>query len=55
MDLVILQKIEPSILNGLVYIVCLEKKSGSRAFFLINGLKYKLISCWNEWLGQKIG
>lgn len=29
MDLVVLEKIESSILNGLEYIVCLEKKSGS--------------------------
>ena len=30
MDLVILEKIESSILNGLGYIGCLEKKNGSK-------------------------
>lgn len=31
MDLVILEKIEPSILNGLGYIVHLEKKKGNKS------------------------
>ena len=38
MDLVVLQKIEPSILNGLGYISRLEKKNGSRISRNENGL-----------------
>lgn len=39
MNLVILEKIKSSILNGLGYIVHLEKKNGSRAKNHINGFK----------------
>lgn len=37
------ERIKPSILNGLGYIVRLEKKNGNRACFLINGLKSRIV------------
>ncbi|WP_316278007.1 hypothetical protein [Anaerococcus vaginalis] len=40
MDVVVLEKIEPSILNGLGYIGCLEKKNGNKT----NKAKDSLIS-----------
>ena len=38
MDLVVLEKIEPSILNGLGYIGRLEKKNGNNLKISQNGL-----------------
>ena len=37
MDLVILEKIESSILNGLGYIVRLEKKNGNKSIIWLGG------------------
>ena len=45
MDWVILEKIECSILNGLGYIVCLEKKNGSKKY---RDLYFLRFTQWNQ-------